>query len=345
MLDCESEASATMSDELELQPLGEESTIIVKPGGDGSNSAAAGQEQSPAPQIPQTAPPKPPPGAATEPEPAGPVIDSPYTIEELDVFGILAQSFAIIKRRWPTLLGITAVVVVPVKAFFALAIFVLAMIPALRPALSPDAAATQALTLIAIFLVGVTVYAVIMVGFAYPLVNGATLNAIAMEYLGVPASVFESINAALPRVVPILWTSFLGALLAGLGCILLIIPGIYLLFRFWFAVPCVMLENRSGWAALKRSGQLMESNYGTLIGLIIMIIIAFTIGHGAADKIEQPILQLMAEAAADSVVGLFSAAATMVFYFSSRFRLEQFDLAALAKEMKYEPVISSAAPQ
>ena len=310
-----------MADDLELQPADDESKVT---------------KTAPIPQLAPARPVQPPEAAAPSdaPDTEAPAIDSRYSIQELDVFGILTDTWTIVQRRWATLLAITAVMTIPVKAFVSLCVFLLMLIPALKPAASQDSILTLPAGTMLLQLAPVLAYVLIVTGVVIPLVFAATFNAVAGEYAGKPAPASESIGTALGRVVPVLWTGFIVAVLFGAGCVRLVIPGIYVLMRFWFAIPCVMLEKRSGWKALKRGSEIMEANYATAFGLGLLLFIAMFIGQGAAQKLEYPVLCWIGEAAVEIAVIVFGATATVVFYFSSRHRLEQFNLAALAAAVK-----------
>ncbi len=126
------------------------------------------------------------------------------------------------------------------------------------------------------------------------------------------------------------------------GMILLIIPGI--LFALWFGLSqhVVVLEDLSGTAALGRSKVLVRPNLGTFLVLgIIVFFIAFLLGMGAGlvpQKHVQTVLTILISAG----VTLFSTAAFVVFYFSCRCSVENFDLEHLAASIdQVEPPVES----
>ena len=137
-------------------------------------------------------------------------------------------------------------------------------------------------------------------------------------------------------IVPLAWTWFLQTLAIMGGFILFIIPGI--IFAFWFSLSShvVVIEGKSGFAALGRSKQLMKGNIGTvfvlgiLIGLIQWIILI------ATAFIPQQHLQVIGQVFAGAIVTILAAAAFVVFYFSCRCKYENFDLTLLAQSVGAE---------
>lgn len=323
-----------MSDELELQPA------------TGDAPVTAGNQPVPLP-VPAAEPiGGPAPLRETPARPAGPIgapelppepVATALAIEELDVAGIIAQTFKLVQRRFVTLLGISAAITIPAKLCFLLFIGIAALLPAFVPA-SASGGATL-LGVLALVGIAVVVYALITLAFVLPLVSGATIHTIACEYLGVPvenSGALQSISASFRRLLPLIGTALLGTVLTLFGYCLLIVPGIYLTICFWFAACCVVLENRSGWSALKRSRELMAGNFGTAIVLGIVTMVAQGTLDKTAERVPIEALQWIGSTLADLFVNLCVAAATVVFYFSCRFKLEGFDVAALRKGMGME---------
>ena len=74
------------------------------------------------------------------------------------------------------------------------------------------------------------------------------------------------------RVAPLLLTSIIASLAVMLGLVFLVVPGLVLAFLFAFAAPVVMLENKGGVAALKRSIALVLANLvPTFIVLLVLV--------------------------------------------------------------------------
>ena len=114
------------------------------------------------------------------------------------------------------------------------------------------------------------------------------------------------------------------------GMILCIIPGIIFAFWFMLAQHVAVLEGISGSEALGRSKVLMKGNYGTgfALGLVVGIINACIVL--AANFIPQPHAQAVALAFVQGITTLVATCAVVVFYFSCRCKVENFDLQVLA---------------
>jgi hypothetical protein len=107
------------------------------------------------------------------------------------------------------------------------------------------------------------------------------------------------------------------------------VAGFLLFFRYWFVSYVVVIEGTRGSAALKRSGALMKGNMATafVLGLLLGIIsLAF---QYSVLFVPGP-LRVVVLTALQAVLFVFGAAAGVVFYFSSRCKLEHFDLQLLA---------------
>jgi|SRR3989338_9962967 len=88
------------------------------------------------------------------------------------------------------------------------------------------------------------------------------------------------LKAAAGRFWDVLWTYILMTILIILGLILFIIPGIILVISYSFAFYIVMNENKSGYAALKRSMELISGNWWAVLGRFLalgLIVIIFLI--------------------------------------------------------------------
>jgi hypothetical protein len=108
------------------------------------------------------------------------------------------------------------------------------------------------------------------------------------------------------------------------------VASIYFALRYGLAQFTVVIEERAGWEALQRSSALMKGNMGALFVLgFLLAIIGGAAGMAAALIPFQP-LQIVVSALVQGALVVFGAAAGVVFYFSCRCKLENFDLTVLA---------------
>ena len=171
-----------------------------------------------------------------------------------------------------------------------------------------------------------------------PFVSAAITHAISEVYLGRPVGLAESLKAGLRLWLRLIGTSFLMTLLITVGFLLLIIPGIYLLFAFMLTYQIIVIEDLGGWNALKRSRELTKNNLLrilaiSLVATVLMIVIGTGLGLVSA---QVPYLGTLLDAVAQSVFNAFMSAAFVVLYFDIRCRKEAFDLEHLAQLVNEE---------
>lgn len=139
-----------------------------------------------------------------------------------------------------------------------------------------------------------------LAGFFFGAVGFGMVTLVIARYLSAPLRP-PDLRAAF-RVVKRKWKTLLGLalltyLLSGLGFFLCFFPGIYLMARFGFVTPAVVIENLHGRAALKRSNELFKRSPFSVIVLtmanfmlpavlsvLIMVFIASVIGNIPSDN-------------------------------------------------------------
>lgn len=272
----------------------------------------------------------------------------PYEIREMKLGGILDQGIAVLKDNFGLLLGVMFYAYIPYQL---IAVFVqIAFIPKIDPN-TPPAQIFQVFSQIWPILA-----AVVMVGWlvVLPLTNAAVIYAVAQKYLGRSVTAGEAMKKGLSKVLPLVGTSILVGLSIFVPPLALIIPGIMLsmlalaivgiflmlilaiVFGLWFSLihQVVVLEDIAGPAALGRSRKLVSPYIGTLLVLgIIMMLIGGALG-GPVNAIPQPHIQGVLSVIVSAVATMFSTAVFVVFYFSCRSGVENFDLQHLAESVE-----------
>jgi len=124
------------------------------------------------------------------------------------------------------------------------------------------------LTLLATFLTSFLLYGVIL-----PLTQGALTVAVADRVRGGHAGAREVWMLLLRRVGRLLPTVLLSGLLTGLGFLLFVIPGVAMAVLFAFVSPVVLIEGRSGTAALRRSYDLVKGDWLR----VVLVLISFAV--------------------------------------------------------------------
>jgi hypothetical protein len=257
-----------------------------------------------------------------------------YTIKHMGLGGILDQAIAIVRDNFVLLFTIMLFLLIPftlVQGFL-----VLSITPELPPNPTPQDIMEWQQEQMRHFpwIIGIGLLLFIVV---YPITNAAVIQAVARLYLGQPVTAIEAIKHAVRRFGPLIGTTILMSLAIWGGLILCIIPGIY--FAIWFGLSqhVVVLEGISGTSAMKRSKQLVHKDRGTFLALgIIMFVITLALS-AAANWIPQPHLSVVVAAVIQALTTMLWTAAFVVFYFSCRCGVENFDLHYLAESIAAEP--------
>jgi hypothetical protein len=257
-----------------------------------------------------------------------------YRIQHLGLGGILDQAIAITKNHFGLLFGIMVCLLIPYQLIVNFAQLAIAPELPANPSFEDIMAAQREVAQFWPLSLAAGAVGLLLV---IPVTNAAVIHAISKKYLGQDVSAGEAIKRGFALLLPLLGTTILMSLAIMGGLILLIIPGI--LFALWFGLAqhVVVIERLSGFAALKRSKQLVRPYLGTFLVLgIIVFVINFAIGL-AAGLIPQPHLRAIIAVLLGAVTTAFSTAALVVFYFSCRCAVENFDLHYLAESIGGTP--------
>ena len=269
-------------------------------------------------------------------------------LRPLGVGEILDVAITIYRRNARTLLTLVFVVVAPFEILSALF---------QASALPDDELITEtepgSLELQEDFWIGVAGFgaAAVLSFLGATIATGACFKAIADGYLGEQAEWRPALAYAARRLHSILWVTFLGGLLAVLGLILFIIPGIYLYVAFAVAVPVLLTEGVRGRKALGRSRRLVKGRWWGTFAVVILgsilvgIVEAAAVGLAAVvttlDTADPTLGSFLVNTTATVVASLiatpFAAAFITVLYFDLRVRKEAFDLQLLAQQIGVDP--------
>ena len=181
--------------------------------------------------------------------------------------------------------------------------------------------------------------------------TGACFKAVADGYLGERAEWRPALGFAARRFHSILWVTILGAFVAFLGFLLLIVPGVYLYICFAVAIPVLLTEGVKGRKALGRSRQLVRGRWWGTFGVVVLGAILVAIVQGALvglagvvtvlDDAEPTLRSFLATTIATVLASALATPLTAAFitvlYFDLRVRKEAFDLQLLAEQIGVEP--------
>lgn len=274
-----------------------------------------------------------------------------YEIREMKLGEILDQGLAVLKDNFGLFFKIMLYVYIPYHLIATLVqVSMLPELIAVKPGANPGAppdikfdGLLEALPL----LIGVALVGWIVI---IPLTNAAVIYAVAQKYLGREVTAGGAIQKGFSKILPLLGTSILVTLSIIVPPLALIIPGaalqmvaliivgallmivLAILFGIWFILTyqVVVLEDKSGPEAMGRSKKLVTPYIGNLFVLgIVLFAISVPVG-ASVGMISQPHLQGVCSVLVNSLVTMYSTAVFVVFYFSCRSGVENFDLEHLA---------------
>lgn len=140
-----------------------------------------------------------------------------------------------------------------------------------------DGAATFSVGIVALVLLWVMLYF---------LVFAALTHGTICDLRGRPAGLGASLSWALTRLFPVIGISVIASVAAGLGLLLLVIPGLFLITVWWIAVPASVVERTGVFASLDRSFNLTRGYRWQVFGIIVIV----QIGQFAAERLAVALL-------------------------------------------------------
>jgi hypothetical protein len=102
-------------------------------------------------------------------------------------------------------------------------------------------------------------------------------------------------RSAAPVIGPLLVAGILAGIAIGIGLLLLIVPGLFLLTIWAVLAPVIVIERRNALGAFGRSRELVRGHGWQVFGVIVVLFLLQFIVTG--------VVQALANSAADSVVG------------------------------------------
>ncbi len=253
-----------------------------------------------------------------------------YEIRELSIGGILDQAINLTKNHFGAFFSVVAVTLLPFGLIQAGVN--IAFMPQDVPLIQTEeeaAAVRQALMENLPILGGAVLLSLLVV----PIANAALVRIVANTYLGESTSLGDAIGSAFGMIIPLYWTWLLMMIAITGGMILCVVPGIIAAFWFSLATQVVVIEKINGFAALKRSRELMRGNVGTVFILSLVLGMISVSAQGGAMMIPQAHAKAFITVVINCVTTVFTSAAMVVFYFSCRCGYEQFDLQRLAQNV------------
>ncbi|MEJ7812420.1 MAG: glycerophosphoryl diester phosphodiesterase membrane domain-containing protein [Gemmatimonadaceae bacterium] len=242
---------------------------------------------------------------------------------------LLDAAFQIVRTRFGPLTVLAAVAALPSVLGYAWLIVGISTNPAEAMSL-PTALSALAVNLLA------SVW--------WMIVSGALIVAVSDAYLGRRVSPGVAIERALSRAGTIAGAMLAKWILIYIGFIVLLVPGVYLMLRY-FAVPeTVLLEDGGVGRALDRSAELSKGRKGKilktlalawaiLIGVYIAFYTAIALGATVVPRLAATVGLVVTLGMAVLLQPLWYAITTLLYY-DMRVRHEAFDLSLMAEELE-----------
>jgi hypothetical protein len=155
-------------------------------------------------------------------------------------------------------------------------------------------------------------------------VQAAIAKAAAQATVGDPVDTSESYRWGFRHLGNVLWISLLAGLAILGGLILLVIPGIIIAVMLTLVIPALLFEDKRGSASLGRSWNLVKGHFWHVLGVIIVtgIITGVIAGILTAIGGSNWFVYWIMDAIARIITVPFSALVTIVLYLDVRARSE-----------------------
>jgi hypothetical protein len=263
------------------------------------------------------------------PEPPG----SPRLLRARGVGEILVDAFTLYRMHWRNLLAIVAVVVVPLTLLQVILVEAFVQQVEIERRL-PDGSIEVSGGDLATALFGGFIVAVISI-VAWMVLTGAITRAAAGTFLARDLRVDETYRYALSRLGSILLVAILVGLAVAGGFLLLVVPGFIVLTRLSTAVPALVLEDRRGRDALRRSWDLVKGFSWPVFGAIIVSALLTGLFSSllTAPFGENEVGYAIGQTIAAVLTTPYTALVGILIYFSLRVRKEGYGIADLEQDL------------
>lgn len=137
------------------------------------------------------------------------------------------------------------------------------------------------------------------------------------------SSAGELVRSAMPVVLPLIGAGLLAGIAIGIGLVLLVVPGLFLLTIWAVIAPVIVIERSGVMGSFGRSRELVRGNGWPVFGAIavaFVIVLLGSIFFGAiADAIANgPLIRIVFSALASTITAPVSALVAAVLYFRLR---------------------------
>jgi hypothetical protein len=145
------------------------------------------------------------------------------------------------------------------------------------------------------------------------------------------SSMGELVSSALPFLLPLIGAGLLSGLGVGIGFVLLVVPGLYLMTIWAVIAPAIVVEGKPVMEAFGRSRQLVRGHGRPVFAVIVVALLITVIGGLILSAIavsvaDGPLVRIVFSAIASTITAPVAALVAAVLYY----RLRGFEAAAPA---------------
>ena len=278
-------------------------------------------------------------------------------LRPLTVGEILDSSFRLYRRRFGALVGVCAVVVIPLALVQLVVNLSVQETTTVTRFGNSTFRSTSVSSGTQLFLL---LFGLLISGLNITLAQGAAMRILSDHYLGTETSWSESLRYAFSRFSSLLWIVILSGLAWIFGAFFCFIPGVYLYVSFAVVMPVRLIEEERGRRALSRSRALIAGRWWpTFVTLLVVLLITTTLmsvltallggstilatntTNTTTSSTAIRVLTGLLTAGVNVVVTPISAAVATIIYFDLRIRKEGFDLALMIQRLDRPAVIAA----
>lgn len=167
------------------------------------------------------------------------------------------------------------------------------------------------------------------------LLQATITRAAAQAAVGDEPEVEASYKWGLRKVGPVIWISLLVGLCVGVGFLLLIIPGVILMVLFAVTIPALIVEDKRGTDAMKRSWDLVKGNWWHALGVIVVAFLITWVVNMILGLIggSNWVLGWIMDAIGQIITAPFTALVSVLLYVDLRARAETLSVEALRQQV------------
>jgi hypothetical protein len=164
--------------------------------------------------------------------------------------------------------------------------------------------------------------------------NGAIIYGVVQKLRNQDFSVGRSLQIGLSSMFPILGVSIVFGLAAGIGLVLLVVPGVIVFCMFYVALPACVVERPGVFGSLSRSAFLTKGFRWQIFGIMVVLVLANLVVEYLAGLLLASAglyVTVFGPLVLSTVVSAFSAVINGVIYYQLRVAKEGVDIETIAR--------------